>query len=130
MAERGGDTGREEDGDSDKENQKARRKQKPAKPKAATKVPETDGEREPVVKNSDADKSDGSSWDYSAVRTKFIENLKADGKTYQQAKTAWDSSLVKAQYLAPVSVGELKKRRFLPSGALKNPWYERIHANR
>ena len=32
----------------------------------------------------------------------------------------------KARLLAPVTVGELKKRRFLSAGSTANPWYLKI----
>ena len=66
-------------------------------------------------------------WDYSVVRKKFLAARKAEGKKYVEAVKLWDESMEKANYLGPCSVGELKKRRFLPPGSTDNPWFKKIH---
>ena len=63
-----------------------------------------------------------SGWNYSSVRAGFINDLKAKGKTYKESTQIWDESMEKARFLAPVTVGELKKRRFLSAGSTENPW--------
>ena len=72
-------------------------------------------------------KKRSSEWQYASVRNVFIKSRKDEGHAYDSAVKLWDDSLEKAEYLAPCSIGELKKRRFLPRGSDHNPWYERIH---
>lgn len=62
-------------------------------------------------------------WNYNDVRMGFIKNHQADhGSKFAEAKTAWDTSSQKREYLGGVSLVELKRRRFLPKGADTNPW--------
>ena len=44
------------------------------------------------------------------------------GITAKQASLAWDLSGQKRELLQGVSLPELKRRRFLPKEATKNPW--------
>ena len=80
----------------------------------------------PVAAPKSENKSE-SGWKYGLVRTEFINGLKTKGKTYQESIQIWDQSMEKARLLAPVTVGELKKRRFLSAGSTANPWYLKIH---
>ena len=57
----------------------------------------------------------------------FINGLKSDGKSFGEASKIWDESMDKAKLLSSISVGELKKRRFLPAGSVENPWYKKVH---
>ena len=68
-------------------------------------------------------------WNYAAIRTSFISTQKNEGKSYNEAVKLWDDSLEKAEYLAPCTVVELKKRRFLVAGSTHNPWYDRLHSS-
>ena len=107
------------DDDADDESDDGDRKAPPKKPKSKTKqskAPKRKAEPKP-----------GSEWKYGSIRTGFIGARKAEGCTYAEAQRLWDESSEKASYLAPVSLGELKKRKFLPSGATSNPWFEKIH---
>ena len=68
-----------------------------------------------------------SEWQYASVRKAFLQSRRDEGHTFDDAVKLWDNSVEKAAYLAPCSIGELKKRRFLPAGSDHNPWFERIH---
>lgn len=116
-----GGEGDGESSDSDKENQKPPPKKKQKKPKAASKKPSEPKKKEPSVEHEE------STWNYNSIRSEFITKARTVGKTYKEAKTLWEDSMEKAQYLAPVSVGELKKRRFLPAGSTENPWHQKVH---
>lgn len=82
---------------------------------------------DPQVPQVSQGKKRSSEWQYGSVRKAFIQSRKDEGHTFDSAVKLWDDSLDKAEYLAPCSIGELKKRRFLPPGSDHNPWYERIH---
>lgn len=68
-----------------------------------------------------------SGWNYNSIRMDFINGLKSDGKSFGEASKIWDESMDKAKILSSISVGELKKRRFLPAGSVENPWYKKVH---
>lgn len=113
-ARAGGDDGKGTSDDDDdcpppKKKTKSRRQNGAPKEKSEPKVPKETG------------------WDYSVVRKKFLAARKAEGKKYVEAVKLWDESMEKANYLGPCSVGELKKRRFLPPGSTDNPWFKKIH---
>ena len=62
-------------------------------------------------------------WDYAEVRKAYIKACReGTDLDYAAAKTAWDASKEKREYLGRVSVSELKRRKFLPKGAQENPW--------
>ncbi len=71
-------------------------------------------------KASGASKSD---WNYNHHRMTFINQMKKQhGMSFADAQEAWNSSKEKYSLLGGLSVGELKKRRFLPKGSTENPW--------
>lgn len=127
LAGRNGDQdGSDTDGKGEKPKpQKPRPKGKPGKktskvsPKEKVTPPKEAGQLE----------SEKSGWCYNSIRTEFINKLRSDGtgKSFGEASELWDQSMEKARYLAPVSVGELKKRRFLPKGANTNPWLAKVN---
>lgn len=59
---------------------------------------------------------------YSLLRTDFIDKERQNGATFSAAKGLWDKSDLKRQLLGPVSLPELKKRRFVPKECQSNPW--------
>lgn len=68
----------------------------------------------------DESKSD---WNYNHHRMTFINQMKSQhGMSFADAQKAWNSSKEKYSLLGGLSVGELKKRRFLPKGSTENPW--------
>ena len=120
LAGKGGESD-DESSDGDKENKKAPPKKKQKKQKAASKKPSKPKNNEPRVQQEE------STWNYNSIRSEFITKARIGGKTYKEAKNLWDDSMEKARYLAPVGVGELKKRRFLPVGSTLNPWHQKVH---
>ena len=68
-----------------------------------------------------------SGWNYASIRNTFITSRRFEGETFENAQKLWDASEEKTRYLAPCSVGELKKRKFLPKGSTSNPWHEKLH---
>ena len=78
------------------------------------------GEEHDVVEPQKKKKK--TNWDYNNIKTKFIQEQKDAGYTHQKAKELWDQSKEKASYLGSVSVGELKKRRFIGKDETSNPW--------
>ena len=95
--------------------------------KPASSKSKATSKRKATPSNVQKDGMSQKKWNYSAIRKDFIQARKDEGCSYDDAVQLWDDSLDKAEYLAPVSVGELKKRRFLPAGSDKNPWYDKIH---
>jgi len=67
-----------------------------------------------------------SDWQYGKIRTLFIQTKKKSGLPYKKAAELWDESDEKTQLLSLVSLGELKKRRFLERGATENPWLKKL----
>lgn len=62
-------------------------------------------------------------WSYSAVRDKWINDLRFDKRvSYNEAKALWDRSDAKKALLKNVSVAELKRRKFIRKGCTVNPW--------
>lgn len=62
-------------------------------------------------------------WDYNARKTEFIKKLRGEAKcSFEEARTKWDSSEEKKNYLGAVSVKELRKRKFIAKGCQTNPW--------
>ena len=108
--------------ESEKECEPKKNPKKQKKKKTPAKKKEKKGSD--PVHSEDQPKSE---WQYRSIRMKYIENLRAEGKSFDEASKLWNDSAEKAAYLAPVSVGELKKRRFLPKGATRNPWHDQVH---
>ena len=62
-------------------------------------------------------------WNYSAVREKWISDIRFEKRvSYNEAKTLWDESDRKKNFLKNVSVSELKRRKFIRKGCTVNPW--------
>lgn len=62
-------------------------------------------------------------WNYSQIRSEWIKEYRDKNSVgFAEAKTAWDSSAAKKQYLGPVSIQELKRRKFLSKDSEVNPW--------
>lgn len=69
--------------------------------------------------------SEGQSYkphDYSLARKTFINNLKAEGVSPQDAAEQWNASAQKRSMLSTLSVQELKRRRFVAKTCQENPW--------
>ena len=121
IAARGDVPGEEHDGDDDGCDDDGDRRAPPAKPKKPKgKAKATSN---PKKRNVNSD----SGWKYGSIRNAFIKARRSEGNSYVDAQKLWDSSEDKARYLAPCSVGELKKRKFLPTGSTSNPWHEKLH---
>ena len=92
---------------------------------AADVAPEAsdDDEPEPASKKRKAEPSSSGTWDYSKVRAKWIDNCRVEKQVnYNTAKSLWDDSDAKREYLKDVSVQELKRRKFIGKEATVNPW--------
>lgn len=69
---------------------------------------------------------------YNETRKSFLDEWKKKSKetglkpTHAAAVEAWDTSLKRALMLCDLSVGELKKRRFIPKGCSTNPFKIRV----
>ena len=63
-------------------------------------------------------------WDYNMVRKIFFAKLRSQkvNVKYSELVELWNASEERRKLLASLSVGELKKRKFLPKGASVNPW--------
>ena len=72
--------------------------------------------------------------DFNECRKQFIsdyvDSAKSRGEpaTRAVAHTAWNGSLKRAQILAGLSVGELKRRKFIPKGTFENPFKATVAA--
>lgn len=76
-------------------------------------------------KSNSCDHGQKTPWNYGDVRNKWIDKCRIDNNvSYKDAKTMWESSDAKRNYLKDVSLQELKRRKFLPKGATTNPWSE------
>lgn len=93
----------------------------PVKAKKVIKKPAAYGSKT----NSDkAGNSSGSyvPGEYAELRQKYIQGEREKGASFAEAKKKWDESFQKRKLLAPLSLGELVKRRFVPKGTKSNPW--------
>ena len=59
---------------------------------------------------------------YSERAKIFILAKRSDGATNKEAREMWLGSSERAKMLADLSLGELKRRRFVPKGASVNPF--------
>ena len=95
---------------------------------AAGQAPDEDPEDQPgsaATKRKQGDGCDGEKpkWNYNHHRMNFINKAKQEhGMIFSQAQKLWDESSEKADLLGPVSVSELKKRRFIGKDVSENPW--------
>ena len=60
--------------------------------------------------------------EYSGLRKDFIAKAKEAGATHAEASGQWDSSEQKRLLLCHMSVGELKRRRFITKEETTNPF--------
>ena len=73
--------------------------------------------------NPGCDHDQSTPWNYADVKNKWIDKCRIDQNvSFKDAKTMWESSDAKRNYLKHVSLKELKRRKFLPKGATTNPW--------
>ena len=63
---------------------------------------------------------------YSDRATAFIKCKRKDGATNSEAQEMWLQSHERATMLANLSVGELKRRRFVPKGTVENPFAAKL----
>ena len=61
-------------------------------------------------------------WNYSEVKSNFMDALKKDGFSYRDRVAKWDESDEKKDLLGSLSLPELKKRRFVDKSCEKNTW--------
>ena len=65
----------------------------------------------------------GSDWNYNSIRKSFINAARKEkGLNYKEAKELWDDSREKREFLAPVPLSELKRRKFVEKSCDANPW--------
>ena len=63
----------------------------------------------------------------NAQRDLFVqEQVNHGGLSKRDARKAWSTSLRRAQLLKDLSIAELIKRRFIPSGSKTNPFAETV----
>ena len=61
--------------------------------------------------------------EYCCARDRFLARARQHLKvSYKTACDLWNSSTEKKNYLKNMSVGELKRRRFVPKGTTENPF--------
>lgn len=97
----------------------------PAVPKPSKKtVPRKNAPENSVDGNGDEKKV--GEWGYGKIRIDWVRGKVNEGFSYKEASNLWDESKEKATLLAPVSLGELKRRKFLPKGADSNPWHKKL----
>lgn len=64
-----------------------------------------------------------SPWNYSSIRKSFIDAARNEkGLKYKEAKDLWDNSQEKRDFLAPIPLAELKRRKFVEKTCNANPW--------
>ena len=62
-------------------------------------------------------------WNYNQIRSSFISAFRKETKCdYATAKSQWDLSETKKSILGPLSLPELKRRKFVGKTCEKNPW--------
>ena len=67
-------------------------------------------------------KAEKPEWKYNEIKNTFISSLKKDGLKHPDAVAKWNESDGKKQLLGSISLGELKKRRFVDKSCKSNPW--------
>ena len=111
------------DGQTSEEEEDGAPAAEPAKPDEADAEDNGDANAAPgPVETTKKSKKKKTDWDYSNIKSAFMEKQKDAGYTFQKAKELWDNSNEKASYLGQVSVAELKKRRFIGKDDMSNPW--------
>lgn len=62
-------------------------------------------------------------WNYNQIRSSFISAFRKETECdYATAKSQWDRSETKKSILGPLSLPELKRRKFVGKTCEKNPW--------
>lgn len=91
-----------------------------ANPEIGKRKPKSRKEKPSSCNKADKDES---SWNYSAIKSDFIGKKRKEEKlSYNEAKEQWDSSQEKRDILGPLTVPELKRRRFIEKTCEVNPW--------
>ena len=63
------------------------------------------------------------SWNYAVIRKTFIGLVrKEQGVSYQDACNLWNGSDAKKELLGPLTLAELKRRKFVEKDCEANPW--------
>lgn len=97
----------------------------PAMPKPSKKnVPRKNAPKNSV--EGDGDEKRAGEWEYGKIRKSWVRAKMIEGFTHKEALNLWDESKEKATLLAPVSLGEFKRRKFLPKGSDSNPWQKKL----
>ena len=113
-----------EEGESEEPKPKKSKKHKNAKPKKCKRTKRSRSSRmKKIVKKIKADEEVGyKPGKFAARKKEFIAGQRANGATAAQAALAWDQSTDKRSLLSQLSLGELKKRRFVDKACAANPW--------
>lgn len=109
---------------------KANSKKKPQPKKKATKAKEGKGKKLTSEKQEKKDEKEVQQYqagDYAAHREKFIKQLMEKSQcNWKQASHSWNGSVQRAALLQSMSVGELKRRRFIGKDEQENPFLKVI----
>lgn len=90
------------------------------------------GEPRPVPGCTAMVQSEYKAGEFDQARKDFIHQYVADARSKGvklakgQAQDVWSNSLKRAQLLAGVSLGELKRRKFVSKSCLENPFRARV----
>ncbi|CAL1152282.1 unnamed protein product [Cladocopium goreaui] len=70
--------------------------------------------KKPTKEARKATTPSGSPWNYNSIRLSFIHAARKEkGLNFKAAKELWDHSQEKRDFLAPISLAELKRRKFV-----------------
>ena len=75
-----------------------------------------------VSKKKNVSKKGETQWNYGEIRTNFIKQARVDGLSFAAAKDLWDGSQEKRDLLGPLTLPELKRRKFVDKDCQSNPW--------
>ena len=79
--------------------------------------------KKPTKEARKATTPSGSPWNYNSIRLSFIHAARKEkGLNFKAAKELWDHSQEKRDFLAPISLAELKRRKFVAKSCAANPW--------
>ena len=96
-------------------------------PAVETKQPTKPTTKRPVSDENVEDQSSSKTvWKYAEFRNEYIRVKMKEGFSHKESCNLWDESLDKAKLLANVSIGEMKRRKFLKKGTEENPWWKRL----
>ena len=83
----------------------------------------TGGPQPKEQKSTVSQKTSDIDWNYNQHRMEFISKMRGETKcSFATAKGKWDESDHKKRLLGPLSLAELKRRKFVPKDAESNPW--------